>query len=230
MRIQVIKRLMMVLVMSLTVAAVSAQQDHQTLKRTIKKWENCKNVAITNTQGDVALRDRNEYAADRVPASLLSVLKNLRGKKELIDDVEITEAGRWCVLYGQNETSYSDDIPEDLKESIADFKNRGYAIRSITFNDRNEWMIVSDKYFAASSIDLSRWLKEGLDKWGNLWAVDFSDAAAIAIYEKGVRYRGNVPESLRSTLLKTSTEIYRLKVAGSNWFFADSVGKCSYSL
>ena len=230
MKKQALKTLLLVMAMSLTAANVSAQQNHQAVKKVIKKWSNCKNVAITSTKGDVALRGHHEYSAFDIPASLLDVLKKLHGQKELIVDFKITEDGRWCVIFGNNDAYYSDNIPEDLKQTIIDYKNRGLALRSITFNDRNEWMVVSDKYFTASSITLSNWVNDGLKKWGLLLAVDINDEMAVAVYEKGVRYRGEVPDSMRDALRKNPFDVYRLKVAGEAWFIANPSGECIYSL
>lgn len=221
MKRQLLKSVLLVLAMSLTATSVSAQRDRSYVKNAIKKWGSCKNVAITRTNGDVALHKRNDYAAGSVPVSLLNKLKQLHGRNNLIDDVQLTESGQWCVLFDDNGASWSDNIPSGLISKIREFNDNAYIVRSITFNDRNEWIIVSDEYFATSSTSLSNWLREGLKKWGKLWAVSISDDAAVAVYQNGFCYRGNVPEALKEALRSTSFDVYRLKVAGTGWFFAD---------
>ena len=218
---QLLKSLLLILAMSLTATSVSAQRDRNYVKNAIKKWGSCKNVAITKTNGDVALHNRNAYAAGSVPVSLLNKLKQLNKNNNLIDDVQLTESGKWCVLFDDNGASWSDNIPSGLASKIREFNNNAYTVRSITFNDQNEWIIVSDQYFATSSTSLDRWLMEGLQNWGKLWAVCISDDAAVAVYQKGFCYRGNVPEALKEALRSTSFDVYRLKVAGTGWFFAD---------
>ena len=220
MKRQLFKSMLFVLAMSLTATSAIAQRDRNYVKNAIKKWGSCKNVAITKTNGDVALHNRNEYAVSNVPSDLLSKLKQLHAQKKLIDDVQLTESGRWCVLVDDNGASWS-DIPKGLEMKIRDYNDKAYTVRAITFNDSNDWIIVSDEYFSTSSVDLDNWLTEGLRKWGKLWAVSLSDDAAVAVYERGFSYRGNVPENMKQALRSTSFDVFRLKIAGTGWFFAD---------
>lgn len=159
MKRQLIKSLLLVLAMSLTATSASAQRDHNYVKNQIKKWGTCKNVAITKTNGDVALYDKCGYAASSVPTGLLNKPKELNKSNTLIDDVQLTENGRWCVLYGRNDAEWTTNAPSGLVSKINEFHNNNYVVRSISFNDFNQWVIVSDEYYATSSTDLTNWLK-----------------------------------------------------------------------
>lgn len=228
MKKQLFKSLLLILAMSLTATSVSAQRDRNYVKNQIKKWGSCKNVAITKTNGDVALYGKNGYAATNVPTGLLSKLKALNKADNLIDDVQLTESGKWCVLYGKNDAAWSANVPTALVNKINEFHNNNYVVRSITFNDYGQWVIVSDEYYATSSTDLTNWLKSGSNKWGRLWAVCLTDDAAVAVYANGFCCRGNVPEDLKQALRSTSFDVYRLKVSGTSWFFADTKGNFRY--
>lgn len=228
MKRQLVKNLLLILAISLTATSVSAQRDRNYVKNQIKKWGVCKNVAITKTNGDVALYGTCGYAASNVPTGLLNKLKELNKANVLIDDVQLTESGKWCVLYGKNDASWTTNIPSSLASKINEFHNSNYVVRSITFNDYGQWVIVSDEYYATSSTDLTNWLKNGSNKWGRLWAVCLTDDAAVAVYENGFCYRGNVPEDLKQALRSTSFDVYRLKISGTSWFFADTKGNFRY--
>ena len=228
MKRQLVRTLLLVIAMSLTATSVSAQRDRNYVKNQIKKWGMCKNVAITKTNGDVALYGKCGYAASNVPTGLSNKLKELNKASTLIDDVQLTENGKWCVLYGKNDATWTNDVPSGLASKINEFHNNNYVVRSITFNDYGQWVIVSDEYYATSSTDLTNWLKNGSNKWGRLWAVCLTDDAAIAVYANGFAYRGNVPEDLKQALRSTSFDVYRLKVSGTSWFFADTNGNFRY--
>ncbi len=228
MKRQLVKSMLLVLAMSLTVTGISAQRDRNYVKNQIKKWGTCKNVAITKTNGDVALYGNCGYAASNVPQGLLSKLKELNKSKTLIDDVQLTESGKWCILYGKNDATWTTNAPSGLVSKINEFHNNNYVVRSITFNDYGQWVIVSDEYYATSSTELTNWLKNGSNKWGKLWAVCLTDDATVAVYARGFCYRGNVPEDLIQALRSTSFDVYRLKISGTSWFFADTKGNFRY--
>ena len=204
--------------MIMTATSVNAQRDRNYVKNAIKRWGSCKNVAITKTNGDVALSGRNGYVASNVPTELLNKLKELNKSNLLIDDVQLTESGRWCVLYGKNDATWTNNIPANLASKIREFHSSNYG----------DWVIVSDEYYATSSSDLTNWLRNGSNKYGRLWAVCITDDAAVAVFANGFCVRGNVPEDLLSALRSTSFNVYRLKISGSSWFFADENGNYRY--
>ena len=224
----IVKSMLILLAMSLTATSVSAQRDRNYVKNQIKKWGTCRNVAITKTNGDVALYGKCGYAASNIPTGLSNKLKELNKSNTLIDDIQLTESGRWCVLYGKNDAAWINTAPSGLVSKINDFHKNNYVVRSISFNDYNQWVIVSDEYYATSSSDLTNWLKNGSNKFGRLWAVCITDDAAIAVYANGFCVKGDVPEELLSALRSTSFNVYRLKVSGTSWFFADEDGNYRY--
>ena len=230
MKRQMIRSLLLVMAFCLTAISANAQRDRNYVKSQIKKWGTCKNVAITRTNGDVALYGKCGYAASNIPTGLSNKLKELNKASTLIDDVQLTESGKWCVLYGKNDATWTTNIPSTLADKINDFHNNNYVVRSISFNDYDDWVIVSDEYYATSSTELTNWLKNGSNSWGRLWAVCVTDDAAVAVYENGFCYRGNVPEDLKEALRSTSFDVFRLKISGTSWFFADTNGNYRYKM
>ena len=151
MRRHLLKSVLLLMAMIMTATSVNAQRDRNYVKNAIKRWGSCKNVAITKTNGDVALSGRNGYVASNVPTELLNKLKELNKSNLLIDDVQLTESGRWCVLYGKNDATWTNNIPANLASKIREFHSSNYMVRSISFNDYGDWVIVSDEYYATSS-------------------------------------------------------------------------------
>ena len=65
---------------------------------------------------------------------------------------------------------------------------------------------------------------------GEGYGLCVTDDAAVAVYENGFCYRGNVPEDLIEALRSTSFDVFRLKISGTSWFFADSNGNYRYKM
>ena len=233
MKKQLVKGLLLVAAFAMTATVMNAQrsvQDREALRNAIQRWGGCKNVAITKTNGDVALNGRNTYVVSAVPQGLSDELRQLKRQNKLIDDVTLTESGKWVVLYDTNDATWTNNAPSGLVDKINEFHNNGYVVRSITFNDRGEWAIVSDEYYSSSSNDLQTWLRGGCENYGKLWSVAITDDGAVAVYDRGFRYRGNVPEGMKQALRETSYDVYRLKFAGTSWFFADTDGNYRYHM
>ena len=80
---------------------VSAQS-REALRQQIDEWGECRNVAITETNGDLALYGKNGYANLGCPEDLNAAIKELNNQNLFIADVQLTEEGRWVILYGNN--------------------------------------------------------------------------------------------------------------------------------
>jgi len=52
----------------------------------------------------------------------------------------------------------------------------------------------------------------------------------VAVFAGGYKFFGNVPESLKTALKNTKLDVYRLKIAGDSWFFADKNGSYQYNM
>lgn len=193
------------------------------IKEQISKEGECRNVAITKTNGDLMLYGRNGCARSGCPQSLNEALTELNTENEFIDDVQLTEEGRWLILWGNNGFRWN-DIPYSLELKLREYNGDNEVVTSVTFNDAGDWIIISQKYYATSDSRISQWLKEGNDMYGQLWAACITNDALVAVYSGGYRFLGEVPYSLKEALDKTKLDVYRLKIAGNAWFFADVYG------
>jgi hypothetical protein len=204
-------------------------QGRQYIRDVIDRWGGCRNVAITKYNGDLALFGRNAYAVSNCPKGLNEELKLLNDESKYIDDVQLTDNGRWLILYGDNGTVWN-DIPSSLEHKLREYNDKQEVITSVTFNDDGDWIVITNNYFSSSDTGLTQWLKEGHDTYGPLWAACITDDALVAVYKEGYKYVGNIPKALKRALRKTKLNVYRVKVSGSAWFFADKNGSCKFSM
>ncbi len=72
---------------------------------------------------------------------------------------------------------------------------------------------------------MQSWLSAGAEDLGMLYAACVTDDAVIAVFEEGYRYYGEVPTDLLDALHESDIDVYRIKLSGPAWFFADSTGK-----
>lgn len=225
------KRLLWVFVLLFTIFSTSTSfaQGRQYIRDAIDSWGGCRNVAITKYNGDLALYGTNGYAVSGCPSGLTEEIDRLNEEGEFIDDIQLTERGRWLILYGDNGIIWN-NIPSSLEMKLREFNNMREVITSVTFNDEGEWIVITTNYFSSSDESIQEWIKDGHEAYGQLWAACITDDALVAVYEDGFKVFGNIPDSLRRALRDTTLDVYRLKIAGSAWFFADLDGRYKYSM
>lgn len=203
-----------------------AQTSRQYIRNEIET-KGARNVAITKTGGDLMLYGRNGYAYKGIPQSLSNAMRELHDDSKYIDDIQLTESGDWLILWGDNGFKWN-NIPYSLEEKIRYYNKQGEVVTCAAFNDYGDWIVVTTEHFSASDDSDRILLKEGIDTWGALETVCLTNDCLVAVFDRGYRFRGNVPESLKTALRETSMDVYRLKVAGGSWFIADKEGHYRY--
>lgn len=204
-------------------------QGREFIRQKIREHGECRNVTITKRNGDLVFYGSNGWAATGCPSSLTNALNELNDDDEYLSDVQLTEEGRWIILYGNNGFRWN-DIPYSLERKLRQYNDDNELVLSVTFNDANDWIVITEKHFAASDDDISDWLKEGNETYGMLWSACVTDDAVVAVFAEGYKYAGNVPEDLKEALKKTTLDVFRIKIAGSAWFFADINGSYNYNM
>jgi len=219
---------MAIIAIAASTSTLSAQS-REYIRNAISEWGECRNVAITKTNGDLALYGRNGCARSGCPRDLNDAIVELHDDGEYIDDIQLTEDGSWLILYGDNGLVW-DDIPYSLERKLREYNEMQEVITSVTFNDAGNWIVITTNYFSSSHSEVNEWLKDGNEEYGQLWAACVTDDAIVAVFEDGYKFLGNVPESLKKALRKTDLDVYRLKIAGTAWFFADKDGNYRYNM
>lgn len=219
---------MAIIAIAASTSTLSAQS-REYIRNAISEWGECRNVAITKTNGDLALYGRNGCARSGCPRDLNDAIVELHDDGEYIDDIQLTEDGSWLILYGDNGLVW-DDIPYSLERKLREYNEMQEVITSVTFNDAGNWIVITTNYFSSSHSEVNEWLKDGNEEYGQLWAACVTDDAIVAVFEDGYKFLGNVPESLKKALRETNLDVYRLKIAGTAWFFADKDGNYRYNM
>lgn len=199
------------------------------IRECITKWGECRNVAITNTNGDLAIHGRNGWAGTGLPERLSNALTELNEDNKYISDVQLTEKGNWIILYGNNGFRWS-GIPKSLEEKIREYNANYEEVTSVTFNDSGDWIVITTEHYSSSDARITAWLKEGAAEYGMLWAACITEDGMVACYERGYKFFGEVPSELRSRLRETDFDVYRIKIAGESYFFADKEGHYHYKM
>lgn len=114
---------------------------------------------------------------------------------------------------------------------LREYNDKREEITSVTFNDNGDWIVITTDHISSSSDEIQDWLSEGFEEYGKLWAACISDdGAMVAVYEKGYKYYGDVPEGLKTALRGSKLDVYRIKIAGTAWFYADKDGTNNYRM
>ncbi len=184
---------------------------------------NCRIVSITQIGGDIVVCGDNNWAANGCSRSITDALQEITDDDERIIDVCLTELGRFVVLYGRNAGRWN-NLPSDMEYHLRRLNANDEELYSATLNDAGDWIVVGSEHYASSATWLKEWLAEGVRKYGTLRAATVSTDAAVAVYDGGYRFYGNVPEDMKSALRETTMDVRIIKIAGSAWFFADSTG------
>ena len=81
------------LILTLMIPLVVFSQGREYIRFQIKAKGECRNVAITQTNGDLMMYGKNGWASTGCPKSLTDALDELNDENQYIDDVQLTEAG-----------------------------------------------------------------------------------------------------------------------------------------
>lgn len=203
-------------------------QERDYIRQKIQEWGRCKNVALTQASGDLAIYGKNGWAGIGIPPSLTNALNELNQADQLIHDVQLTEAGKWLILYGENGLKWN-GIPYDLERKLREININMEEIISATFNDSGDWIIISSRQIATSADRVYEWIRESFGEYGQLKAAHLSEDGIALCYERGYKYYGNVPFSLRDKLQQTQMSVHRIKFLSSGaYFIADLQGRFAY--
>jgi len=204
-------------------------QDRSFIRQKISQVGGCRNVAITRHNGDLMLYGQNGWAASGCPKSLTDALDKHANNGEYIDDVQLTEEGRWLILLNDNEFQWN-DIPYSLEKQLRYFNELGEIVTSVTFNDSDDWIVITTEHFIASDQEIMDLLAEGAQEYGQIWATCITEDALVVVFEQGYYTFGNIPPTLSDALQATDIDVYRIKIAGDAWFFSDGSNDYDYNM
>ena len=207
----------------------ASRESREYILNSMRQWNQCRSVALTQTQGNIAIYGRDGYSSMGVPSSLVDRLRQAINAREQIEDIHIAESGGW-LLFTLN-TVYWDGIDSNLDNKLREISRNNEKVITATFNTRGEWILITDKTYSSSSSDIQNWLTQGYNERGGIISVSITDDGVItSVHERGWRIRGSAPQALINALNSSNLDFKRIKICGTAWFFADNNGSYSCSI
>lgn len=199
------------------------------LRERMEEHGACKNVVITRNHGVVALFGVNGFAHIGCQDVLEDALMGLNLDYDQINDIQLTEKGRWLVQFGVNGIRWN-DIPQKMEDKLWEYNSEEKDITCATFAENEDWIVVTPDEFAASDSFIYNWLEKGSKKYGTLLTAHITDDAMIAVYSNGCQFSGKVPKDMKKAIEETDLKVYRVKITENYWFFADEEGhfRCNF--
>ena len=201
------------------------------IKEFIDEQGGCRIATITKKGGDIAISGKSNWAhCNRCPSGLAKAVKAIDEKSWRINDVCLTESGKWVVIYGGN-GFMQENIPQEMYNTIKSYHDNDEEIYCASLNDVGDWVVISDKHYHTSSGKLMDWLRNVQSEYGKLLYVSLTDDAKIAVFDGGYSYVGNYPKDMREAIKRSDFKPKVVKMAGDSWFFADETGsRFNYSM
>ena len=221
--------LFMFLVFSCPAFGQSFRKEVSRLRVRMEEHGVCKNVVLTKNHGVVALFGVNGFAHIGCQDILEEALTGLNLEYEHINDIQLTERGRWLVQFGINGIRWN-DIPKKMEDKLWEYNSDGKDITCAAFAENEDWIVVTPDEFAASDSKIFKWLEKGSEKYGTLLTAHITDDAMVAVYSGGCQYSGKVPKDFKKAIEETDLKVYRVKITENYWFFADEEGhfRCNF--
>ena len=213
------KRILLLFVVAFTSIVFCNARDRFYIKNCIDKWETCRNVAITDKGGDIAFVGTNKCAYDRIPTNLAKQIDNLNDSAYYINDIQLSEKGRWFISYGDGLMRWH-KIPAMLKSCLYELIADRHTIKSVTFNDHSDWIVVYDNGQVRSSFTrMEDWVSDGSAKHGTLRFAQINNEGMILAFERGYMYLGNVSQKLKDALREATFDVTVIKFTPEGAYF-----------
>ena len=157
--------------------------------------------------------------ASDVPSGLIDDLKKLDESGKTLQEIVLTEQGKWLIIYGTNGYS-SHLLPTDLRNKLSRWNDEEEEIISATFNDNGDWIAVTKNEYAASQDYVYDMIDKGEDEFGTFLSAHLTNDGMVLCFKRGYKYRGNVPEQLKQKLRESKLDVIRVKfLSGGSYFF-----------
>lgn len=174
------------------------------IKEAINGWGKCRIGAITEYGAGVGIYGDYGYAyTGSTPSKLKKRIKEAYDDKSKITDINITENGNYVIILngaGYWTLGYPERFPKKLEElRVGDLSDD--KVLSACFNDKGEWVIISDKHYIYSNESIKNFITKAEDLYGAVNYAYITNKGMIACCKHGVYYR-NIPSNLAEALKK----------------------------
>lgn len=222
------KRIVSILLFLFTGFIFAQSKNANYIHSVLEDWQSCKTGALTDNSGYVAVSKYNMSVWAGVPRDLSDYLKNVTGR---IDDICLTENGRWIVVGDEIQTG-GGGVSNSLWNVIRNFVGQGDRITCVTFNDYDEWIVITDKHLQASNQTIQDNLVSTSRKYGFIKSACLSNNAYVIVASDGYFKHGKIPSGLENYLDNnaTSDTAYVKFSDGGSWLICTETQAYHYEL
>lgn len=199
------------------------------LRKTINKWGQCNNGALSLEHGAVAVYGTNGYyCSAAVDERLTSKLRSINNSEGTITDVNIAEDGNFIVV--SNDTEWYGALPSALNSALKEYPY-GTKFKSISFNESGFYAITTSDGFKSNKAVYQSFYDDNVDEFGELLSVNICGDGAVFCYSDETRYCGYIPERVVSAIRSFSGTAKFVKFnRHGDYLICSKYGSYSYSI
>lgn len=214
-----------------TMLVDTVEVEHKVQSRNfLRKWINEKHevrlCAMSSSCLGIGVYGSNGYRCDDLNDKLYNKIRDINKKGLKINDITITDDGHWVVIYADN--AYYGIMPQQVVDKLNSIiaKEDNLKLRSVSFNDDGEYIIVSDNHFYSSSNEYVNFYNIKQSELGNLFTATLCNKGAVFCFEYGMTYCGKIPKNVAEAISNTKNKYYLAKFTKQgDYVFASKDGK-----
>lgn len=170
----------------------------------INKWGKCRTGAITMYGAGVGVYGNSGYAyTGSTPSKLKKRIEEANSSNAEITDINITENGNYVIILGGS-GYWTLGYPDAFLKKLEQYRTgdlRDDNILSACFNDRGEWVVITDKHYSYSNETIKNFILKAEELYGEVCYAYITNYGMIACCKNGVYYK-NIPSNLAEALKK----------------------------
>lgn len=174
------------------------------IKETINKWGECRTGAITTYGAGVGVYGNSGYAyTGSTPSKLKKRIEEANTNNSKITDINITENGNYVIVLGGS-GYWTLGYPELFFKKLEQYRTgdlRDDQIFSACFNDRGDWVVITDKHYSYSNENIKNFILKAEELYEEVCYAYITNNGMIACCKDGVYYK-NIPSNLAEALKK----------------------------
>ena len=226
------KRIFPVFFLTFFAAILTAQTNQESkdfIARSVTRNNGAKTIAITKNHGMLAVYKKCNVAAADISNQLIDNLQGMNDRNKEIRDVHIAEDGRWVIL-GES-IIFSPDCAPELMEAVNDFLQAGEKILSISFNQDDDWCVLTEKKFKCSSTELSDFVLRAFELYGDVKYVFVGPVNTIITCENSAVWTKKVSKEFFTKLTESdfTPTVIKYFYDGSYFFANPAEGRSTFS-
>lgn len=170
----------------------------------INKWGKCRTGAITMYGAGVGVYGNSGYAyTGSTPSKLKKRIEEANSSNAEITDINITENGNYVIILGGS-GYWTLGYPDAFLKKLEQYRTgdlRDDQILSACFNDKGEWVVITDKHYSYSNETIKNFILKAEELYGEVCYAYITNYGMIACCKNGVYYK-NIPSNLAEALKK----------------------------